>query len=303
MIDVAHRCFSGRRCRNAVRDDTTGKREPAVIDKPAGFCDGCRMRVLRAYEAVSLDYQQLCDMVGDKTQGSGPRVSGTREAPMPLNGTVLALRSTLSEFCEVSVCLVAGKLRIAPRARHRGIGYPVHDEPCIHQCRDIIPANLDLLLDAGEQEFQVWDNTGTVYQTGKYDGLTAATLLLRTHQQIENLLGTGERRTTLAMPCPVHDCGSKTLGVTNGETDVSCLACGGRWTDREYQWLASMLVIDIEQQEETEVLQWLLAEARWINDRNMHKISKLETLSRLDNEFLSDIDSTTLIAMLKEILQ
>src|SRR6267142_839424 len=117
MTNADHRCAAGRGCRDA---ETVGdQRSGAVISDQRGLCRRCYAAVHRAVIALQDDAQALNAAIGDKTQGAQLHVGGTPEPPMPINGTVLALHSSLGEWCEAALWMVAEALGIDPKVRHK----------------------------------------------------------------------------------------------------------------------------------------------------------------------------------------
>lgn len=223
------------------------------------------------------------------------KVSGTPEPPMPLNGAAITLQATLAELCEISIAIIAGSLNIEARKRQRRRGYPPKDLPVIEQARNIVPQHIDTMIDADAVHARRWDAGGTKRATRTVTGIEVALQVWLTHQKILNLTGVTRKRTRLAMPCPVLDCGRKTLGIDDGETDVSCSSCGGRWSDREYQWLSNLLIEDVTTKQEKALLNWLLAEAQW-------KVAQVRKLTKLDRQELESIESWAIIKILQEIV-
>ena len=296
-----HRCAAARLCHNKIRENN--KWVGATIDKPHGLCDRCLASVRHAYRQATQDYWDLDLNIGEKiVRADTGKVGGTPEPPMPLNGAILALQSTLSEYCEASVILVSERLNVTPERRQKKRGHPVRDYPPIVQARRIIPDNLDVLLEADAIEFKRWDSSGTSFTAKSISGIEAAIGLWKAHQQVEVVLGTQKKRTRLAMPCPVFDCGRKTLGIDSGSADITCTACGGRWTDREYQWLSNLLIEDIKNKEDNEMLNWLLAEAKWKLEQAELKLGKFDQLTKLTKTDLEGIESWSVVAIVKEIL-
>lgn len=226
-------------------------------------------------------------------------VSGTPEPSAPLNMAALALRSTLSEYCEVALWMVAAPLNIAVRKRQQARGYPVHEFPPVNQAVAILPENLDKLIDAPECEVELWRDGKRVPEL--LTGLDVSLLLMGTHWRVTSLLGETNPRRRLAMPCPVMDCGAQTLGIANGETDVCCSTCGSRWTEREYDWLAGFLITEDKARKDKrtafllDIAKWLVAERDW-------KLREVQRVSLLTEEQLAGIDGVAVVQLLREIV-
>lgn len=94
--DEQRPCARGDRCMEAesvVQADGRRSLEPALGYR--AFCDSDRSFVLRSVEALPGYYREMGDRIGDKTTASGPKVSGSRNAPIPINLTVDELRVEL----------------------------------------------------------------------------------------------------------------------------------------------------------------------------------------------------------------
>jgi hypothetical protein len=257
-----HRCAAGRSCRDPVTED--GQRRPATIAEPYGLCDRCRAQVAAAIDDLERDYGALqAAVTADETRGAHEHVSGTPSPPIPLNTTAEALARSMAEWAEAAVGVVAAALGIDAPVAQRRRGYPRRDAQVITAAARIVGPNLDALLEAPEAPVTVWDRAGATRRVDDIDGIGIGLRLVWCHRQVIALADPNPRQ-RLAMPCPVLDCGAPTLGVSNGSTDVTCTSCGGRWSEREYAWLAGLLVSDItKEDEEATMLEWLLAEQQW----------------------------------------
>lgn len=292
-----HRCSSKSLCRNK-----NGEGHPKAIDKPEGFCDRCSTAIKAAYAEAAHDYTRLQAALVDVNAGmhsAAGKVSGTPEPPMPLNGSAITLQVTLAELCEASVALVAKALKVEAKVRQKKRGYPPRDIPVIEQASRIIPEHLDRMLEAEPVSVKRWDSVKG--STKLITGTEVALQVWMTHQKTLNLIGLTRRRTRLAMPCPVLDCGRKTLGIDEGSSSVTCSSCGGRWTDREYQWLSNLLIEDVTRKE-IDLLEWLVAEANWKLTQANSKLDKVQKIADMQSEDLKRIESWAIVAVLKEIL-
>jgi hypothetical protein len=297
-----HICSAARMCRDGKREN--GKWKPAVIEKPRGFCQRCATAIKRAYRSAAKDYALLESSIGDKAmRPDSGKVSGTPEPPMPLNGTIIELQTALSEYCEASLRMVAAQgISITVSSRQKSKGHPVKDLPPIIQASKVIPAHLDSMIEAKPVDIKRWDSSGGYVLKG-FSGTEAALAVWRTHQQIESVIGTDKRRTRLAMPCPVFNCGRRTLGIDNGQSEVNCTSCGGRWSDREYQWLSNLLIEDIKNKESNELLNWLLAEANWKLAEAEKKLAALSKVSSMTKGELEGIEGWAVAQIVKEIIE
>jgi hypothetical protein len=307
MAELKHRCAYEHRCRDRVVID--GRKLGAVVEDERGFCRRCFGMVRAALREIEKDWDALGAAVGDHLTGAEVHVSGSKDPPMPLNGTVMALRSTLSEWCEAALWMVAEPLGIDVRQRHKAKGWPVKDGPVVAQAARVLPENIKLLLEAETQPVAVWMPHATRWTTKDLDGHDVAMRLADLHREVNSVLGQTNPRVRLALPCPAFDCGARgTMGIDNGTTDINCTACGGTWTQAEYDWLANLLISD-EQEKETEMLKYLLAEAQWklevgawlVAERD-HKLFQLGRLSRMTSADLAGIDGVAVVELMREML-
>lgn len=307
-MSEAHRCAAGRGCRDKIVDQATGKREPAQTEKARDLCGRCTNQVHNALSRLLEDMGTLADASGDRAQSSGDKVTGTREASIPLNTSTMALSSTLSQWCGIAVEMVAGRLNIEPVKRQKARGFPPREYRVTSQAANVLPANVDLLLEAESRAVTIWNRDGTASVTEDHDGISVALAILRCHWQVVNILGEANPRKRLSMPCPIMDCGAMTLGINNGESQVTCLTCGGHWTEREYEWLAGMVVSE-HKQEKKAMLEWLLAEAKYhlettriAWDQDAERLNQALKLANLTAEQLEDTSAAAVAAILKEII-
>jgi hypothetical protein len=302
MIDNTHRCAARNRCRDKVLDERLKMWAGARIEEQRGLCHRCTVSVRVAVREIANDHGKLSTAVGDRLVTGNEWVSGTREPPMPLNGAVLALRSSLSEWAEAALWMVAEELQIDVRERHKAKGWPVKEYPVVAQAARVLPDCLKALLTAPPQPVSYWSATGNSWHSKEMDGVEIALKLRDLHADVNSILGETNPRTKLSMPCPVADCGCRgTLGVDPGETDVTCAACGGRWSRVEYDWLASLLIDDHEQ-EETALLKYLLAEAYWKLGISDPLLKEVRRVAGLTEEQLEGIDGWAVVQLLRELV-
>lgn len=259
----AHRCAAGRACRDPELDGDT--RAPAVIADPDGLCDRCARAVAVAVAELERDYADLMGALGgDETGPPGEVVAASRGRPVPINTSVDALARSLGEWADAALGVVSAALAMDHPEPYRGRGYPRRYDRVITAARRVVEPNVELLLSIPPEPVLVWARDGIGREVIDADGIDIALRLAANHRQVASILGQTNPRERLAMPCPVLDCGAQTLGRSNGSTDVTCTTCGGRWSEREYAWLAGLLVADYDKQEqETDMLEWLLAEKTW----------------------------------------
>lgn len=273
-----HRCAAGRSCRDPIIDGD--HRTPAIIAEARGLCRRCATAVQRAIDDLERDYLELAAAIGEKRIGPRDHVSGTPEPPIPLNTSTDALARSLAEWADAALAAVSVVMGIDHPAPYRGRGFPRPDHRVIKTACQVLRANVDRLLAAPSEPLMTWGRDGFTINIVDMDGIDIALQLLRCHRQVIGVLGDPNPRERLAMPCPVLDCGAPTLGRSNGSTDVTCTSCGGRWTEREYAWLAGLLVTDLQKEErEARVLEWLLAEKAWENEQLEAGIARLRRVA------------------------
>lgn len=303
-----HSCGSGRMCRDAEVDPNTGWRKPVLIDPRHKVCIQCERAMRSSIRALADDYFALGALARDKSVRGQLIVSMTPDPAMPLNGHALALQNEVSEWAEAAMVLVSDALALKPKVRQKSKGYPVRQWPVVNQAERVLPANFKLLLDAEAKPIRVWQPNGMRWDIRELNGIDVAVKMMRTHAKVKGFLGEANPRRRLAMPCPVYDCGMPTLGIDNGETDVTCTSCGGHWSELEYDWLSGML-IGATGEREINVLRWLLAEKAWqlstVEDKLQDRQAKLDEVSRLlkfTEADLVGIDGYAVVEILKEIL-
>lgn len=288
-----HLCASGGRCRDGQIDGNT--RVGAIIAEQRGLCRRCYGSVRRAVESLETDWDRLSAAVGDQAATNREYVTGTPGSPMPLNGAVLALRSSLSEWCEAALWMVAETLGIDVRTRHKAKGWPVRELPVITQAARALPDNMKTLMAAPAQPVSLWDGIGNSWYITDMDGVDVAVKLANLHREVDLVLGETNPRKRLNMPCPVLDCGARgTLGIDNGTDQVNCTACGGSWSQAQYDWLANLLVSE-HKKGESEMVKWLLLEAQW-------KLKQIERLAGMGETDLAGIDGFAVVELLRELL-
>lgn len=304
MSADAHRCGAGHLCRDPHIDVVTGEREPAIIEEQRGLCKRCHGALRRAVCELVEDYERLSAAVEpDNASGGGiEHVSGTPEPSMPINGSALALRSTLSEWCVAALVLVAKPLGIKPYGRQNAKGETVHDYPPVGQAARVLPENIKALLSAPAGEMIVWVEGGTARQSKVLDGVDIAVKMMQTHWKVTALIGDTNPRRRLAMPCPVLECGAQTLGIANGETDVTCTTCGARWTEPYYNWLAGIAIAENKVREKaSERTKFLLDLGKFLVAERDYQLKEVHRLATLTQEQLDGIDGWAVVQLLKEI--
>lgn len=299
-----HDCAAGRACRDALVDTETHRREPALIEQERGLCKGCQRAVRRAIRELPDDYEALNN--AKRLVKGQLAVSLTPDPVVPIHVAASALQYELAEWAEAAMVLVSNKLSVKPELRQKLRGYPVHNWPVVAQASRVLTPNIELLLDTPAKPVRVWQASGMAWELREMDGIDVALKMQRAHSKVKGVLGESNPRRRLTMPCPVDDCGMPTLGINNGETDVTCTSCGGRWSEAEYEWFAGMITGGLGEKE-IGMLRWLLAESRWLLDESIARevvlSEKLSKTTKLANMDLSEFDIATVQAMLREILE
>lgn len=282
-----HRCAAGRSCRNLDRTD--GKLQPAITTKPHSLCESCTGATRQAVNNLSHTYYlAVAATTMPTTTGTTQKVSGTPEPSIPINPHFDALAVELADSSDEALTLICPALNITHPAPWKGRGYPRPSDRIIKAAAKILPTNLPKLFDAP-------------------DGVDAALRIVNARRRILGAIGDPNPRKRLALPCPLDTCGAHhSLGIDNGQTDVTCSACGGRWTEREYEWLAGLVVadIDLRKKRSNPMLEWLLAEARWQSDCALWLYAerdwKMRRITTLSADDLENVSGATVVALLTE---
>ena len=150
----------------------------------------------------------------------------------------------------------------------------------------LIGQHLDLLATSGNHDITIWDDDGIddhqeLVRDADGDPISARGRLFLTvtgldllddlrdlHQQTRAHLGHTRLRHRYHIPCPAYDkrghyCGAMTVGMNDGTDWVDCTTCKAQWTEREFDWLKTMIAGD----KEIDMLRWLLAESNWRLDQ------------------------------------
>lgn len=100
-----------------------------------------------------------------------------------------------------------------------------------------------------------WCDNGQARELTTLTGIDIALQLLDLHHQTRAEVGKTRLRHRYAMPCP--HCGGR-VGRDDGQTIVDCDKCKSSWTEREYKFLAGLIV---DERQDMEITKYLLAEA------------------------------------------
>lgn len=283
-----HRCLSGRGCRTPDRSQPNHI-QPGLTRTPDSLCDSCLRRLDTALDNMQADYHTADQAVTDTVNtGITQHVSGTPEPSIPINTAMDRLRRQLGADADAALHHVCPQLGIRHPAPWKGPGYPHRYRIIIEAAHNILPANRKLLC-------------------SNLDGITIALRIVNNHRHAQHLHGDPNPRKQLALPCPLDSCGAEhSLGINNGETDVTCSECGGRWSEPEYNWLSGLVLTDIKERNKT-VLEWLLAEANWklqtatwLLAEQHWRIRRAESITQLKDADLAGISGATVVALLIE---
>lgn len=220
-----HECRQGRHCKARIRD-ADSRWHGAGVERPDSLCRPCE-------EAAFADIRQLGDdralLLVARTQphavnGSGPKVSGSSERPVPISLPADALITAIDEEAA----------RWARRLPGDGDDLTV------------ICSNLGTLVDLPPQTMTVWvplpDGGDDVTET-VLDGVKGILRLSRLHHRAVGVLGLAEPKDEwLKEPC--HICGLMMV-TTSPRTDlVTCRnpECRNVWDQDEFARLNNPLL-------------------------------------------------------------
>lgn len=235
-----HQCRQGRRCKARVKDDE-GEFHGAGVEDAETLCRPCEFSCFEAIRKLGTDYDLLAEAArnGQSVQ-AGPKVSGSRERPIPLPVGIDAL------ITDIDNETTRWALRIT-----RGESLPRATGESIHRCVTILSAALGTLIDLPAQSVTVWipQPDGGDYQTREaatqvFDGVDAVLRLSRLHQRAQSMLGLTEVTAWLNESC--HVCGLRmlTTDMRNGveETLINCRNCRNVWHQADFARLNNPLL-------------------------------------------------------------
>ena len=256
--DGQRACARGDRCLESTtvqQPDGTRARQPALGYRT--LCDSDRTLLLTAVEALPGYYRELGDRIGDKTSGRGEKVSGSREAPIPVNVTVDELRVDLANI------VASWTVRVEDVARlHGGVGDRTTQAytaaPFTAMC-EVLAAHLDALLALDREpmtrfvtlhearELQAAGVPGHVHPAGGYAEVTpdlcgadAALEMFRLNARCRWLLGytsKDERIGGRCLSCEQLDVLIRPDGAAGIADHAECSACGARYLGDQYRLL------------------------------------------------------------------
>lgn len=250
-------CARGERCAGATsvrQPDGKYKQVPTLGYR--AFCDRCRDMILRCLEQIPDYHRDLRAMIGDKGQGTGPKVSGSRSAPLPINLTVDALVTDLVDIVASwagRVSLVAGLHGTDADRRLRAYA----DQPVKRMCLSLV-AHVDVLLGLGPQPMtrflsladaatlpagtpgRVHPNAGYVEVLLDLDGAAAGLEFAGLNARCRSALGLtakDEKINGRCFACEQRDVLVRPDGSAGRMDHAECRACGAKYFGADYTLL------------------------------------------------------------------
>lgn len=259
-------CARGDRCLEA--DFSHGPDGMRVRQGALGYralCDSDRTFLLTCVEALPGYYEELADRIGDKSSGHGEKVSGSREAPIPINVTVDEL---MVELVNV-IASWAGRVEHVARLTSVFTDGPLRaaaGEPVALMCQTLA-AHLDVLLaltaepmtrfvtlaDAAKYAAagvpgHVHPHAGYAEVTPDLSGADAGLEIIKLNGRCRWLLGyTGkdDRIGGRCLSCEQLDVLIRPDGAAGLADHAECSACGARYYGDQYR----LLMRDVYEQE------------------------------------------------------
>lgn len=266
-MSEVRRCKAGRLCDGY--EVVAGQRRAAEVTGETHLCEACQIKTRKLIRRMPNDWCKLKLTIGEKRARGQVEEISRRPKPgskVLINVDTAELMGEIVDVCDRSTRLALGR---GERKRSRGdvvVGQSSadrYDFRVVLKAVDVVTKNIDVL--ASSQE-------GTMLALKVFD----------LGYRVRRHLGETLYREKQHLPCPV--CGELALvkevqdkrqSVSSANQEditpevIRCLACNGgpnqdgTWTEAEYKWLQSMVLTD---QEEHEMLKWLLAEAEWQRD-------------------------------------
>lgn len=253
-------CARGDRClqSTAVRgDDGSWQRQPALGYRT--FCEMDRAFLLSCIEQIPSYYAQLADRIGDKTPGKGPKVSGSRATPFPINLTVDELQNEIV----IVVASWTGRVDLVADLHRVDTDRPLRAnalEPLTLMC-ETLAAHIDVLLALGPEpmtrfvtlteaaEYAAAGVPGHVHPSAGYaevapdlSGAEAGLELAKLTARCRWLLGLTSKDEKvggrcLNPACELLDVLVRPDGAAGLADFVECSACGAQYTGEQYKLL------------------------------------------------------------------
>lgn len=219
--DLQHSCREGRRCKARIRT-TEGHYEGAGVETPDSLCRACESHAFDAVRQLASDYSYLAGArLEGCGHGSGPKVSGSSERPIPIPLAVDTLMTAIDEE----------SARWARRLPGEGPELTV------------ICSQLGTLVTLPPQTVTVWvphPDGGDDLGEAVLDGVDAVLRLAALHHRAVKVLGLEpDRDEKLNEPC--HVCGWSTVTASVRTELVTCHRCHNVWHQDEFARLNNPL--------------------------------------------------------------
>jgi hypothetical protein len=223
-----------------ANDPTHDRAEPA-----AALCGPCLDAASRDLMALPRDFADLEALLPASTAGAlRTRVSGSGEAPSPLNLGVDALQRAIHAAVTAWEPAVREAARLAPE-RTRG----VRDGWAVAAAVDVMAPRTALISTLAAQWcLQDGVETGPVFR----DGCEALRAFRGLHGQARAILGV--RRLVHRLPGECSRCGLEALRRPDGSESVFCAGCGQRWTWDDYRRYVSLILGNIDTRTERTIV-------------------------------------------------
>lgn len=268
---IERRCGMGTKCRAWTLED--GQRMPALLDKAEGLCEVCTQWLSRAVAGLPHGWLKLELTLGEHR---APHSEKTRRpkpgSRIPLNVTTDALMRDIEDVLQDAAKAVANEMHMCLRVYSDTQNSNRQMYRRVRHAARIVSPNIDKLMASQD---------GGVYMARR---------LVELQRAVIRHLGETAQREKLHLPCPAcgaqglvkevqdrrgHEYHSEDDGGTETPEVVRCTNCEGEWTEAEYKWLSHMV---LSEREELEMVEWLLAEARWQRDVAMWLAAEREWL-------------------------
>jgi hypothetical protein len=254
-------CARGERCASAVTvQQPDGSFARQALNGPRPFCSPDRDFIGQSLAGIPELYEQLAETLGEKSPGTGPAVSGSHEAPIPLRVDVDELMrrivSTLSGWDERVADIArlsVSDTKISRNQRHAWL---------LPRMVGRIRAHLDALL-VLEPEPMIRYRTieeardhalnggfGWIHPAAGYaeviedrSGIDAAEDILDLERRCLGILQVKPKHLPLPMPCWECDCPAvqRLDGPTGLRDEAECTACGETYTLEKFHDLMTHL--------------------------------------------------------------
>lgn len=250
-------CARGERCASAtvVRlDDGTYLRQAALGYRT--MCEIDRAFVLRSIEQMPDYHAELFDRLGDKTSSHGPKVSGSRSAPLPVNVTYEALLGEIEYLVPswaLRVAILADLQTGVAERRSRAYWRLALTPLCV-----MLAEHLDALLGLdvepmnrfmGNTEVDEIEGAHGVHRIARnyYTGVATVTLdrdgadagleFLQLNARCRWMLGLTGADEEIHVPCEVCELKGTVVrpdGAAGLADFAECRACGARYFGAQY---------------------------------------------------------------------